>query len=269
MSVTPVVVYKVSYKDEQYIEMLKCSIDSILLHTPTAEIIIFVVGDKKIEGLPLNIKQIIITGNFNIDLPKRKYNRFGKKIEDRLGDNISYIKLFFPQLLPNYDKILYVDCDVLCLKDITPIFEQDVKFFKACSILNLNIEIYNIIKILHGIDPADNYFGTGLLLMNLKKLRNSNFTKIFFSRKNINAYFKFNEFINSRKTCWNHCESILNFFYRKYIESFSDDVQCIFIDNMVHDNYRYIKNNLGNFTFFHFPGPDKSHFFKCKDSLMN
>lgn len=95
-----------------------------------------------------------------------------------------YFRLFMPYLLTNYDKAIYLDCDLIVLGDISKLFSEDIG-------TNLVAAVRDIGMILHyytsgkkyipseyfenelmGITP-DNYFNSGVLVFNLKTFQHT------------------------------------------------------------------------------------------------
>ena len=98
----------------------------------------------------LNITIIYMDGRYN-----------NVKINNYLNE-IAYYRLSLGELLPNINKIIYLDSDVLVYKDLTNLFNTN---FNGHMILSRkmpkDLKIKKIFKI-----------NTGVLLLNLKKMRN-------------------------------------------------------------------------------------------------
>lgn len=68
--------------------------------------------------------------------------------------NATQLRLFLHEIV-QVDKVLYLDCDTIVVGDISPIFEYEPEYIGACNLFGFN---------------------AGVLLLNLKNLRNSNFS---------------------------------------------------------------------------------------------
>lgn len=85
------------------------------------------------------------------------------------------MRLYLPELLPNADKIVYIDCDMVVLTDIAQLYSIQLgeSLFAACK----DTEINNFSKKRttyykkHNIN-IDNYFCAGIMIINLLELRN-------------------------------------------------------------------------------------------------
>ena len=107
-------------------------------------------------------------------------------------DNSNYLtsaaifKFDISNILSDYDKILYIDCDTIILKDLTELFNIDingyyaavVKDFIATEILKPHLDL--------GIKD---YFNSGVMLLNSKLLRENNVKEILldYRTKNYDA----------------------------------------------------------------------------------
>lgn len=91
----------------------------------------------------------------------------------------SLLKFFLPIIFKNFDKILYIDGDTLIVKDLSKLYFSDIDGFYAGVIRDLPQCISD--KQFFGIDDA--YFNSGVLLLNLKKMRIDNITKKLVNKK--------------------------------------------------------------------------------------
>lgn len=86
----------------------------------------------------------------------------------------TYYRLFIASLFPQYDKIIYLDCDLVVLGDISELYFVEL----GDNILGAAPEMYVrstdefrlYAKNALGVDP-DTYVNAGVLLMNLKEFR--------------------------------------------------------------------------------------------------
>ena len=96
----------------------------------------------------------------------------------------TYYRFFLPQIFPNLDKVLYLDADTMIMKDISPLFNIDINGYylgvthdceivRASNFIGTKYSNY-FIKTLN-VDPS-NYFQAGVMLVNLKKIREDNIT---------------------------------------------------------------------------------------------
>lgn len=95
-----------------------------------------------------------------------------------------YFRLFIAEMFPQYDKGIYVDSDILLLGDIGELFDTDIgdNLIGACYDHSIeNVEPFcRYIREAVGLDDKG-YINSGVLLLNLKKLREVSFADKFLS----------------------------------------------------------------------------------------
>ena len=110
--------------------------------------------EKRFDNCKINF---IVMGN--------EYGTFSTA-KGRLS-SVAYYRLSLPSVLPNVDKILWLDCDTLVRKDLTPLFSIDMT-----GLYFLGFQDYRRFKVFE--HPDDRYVCSGILLMNLEKMREDN-----------------------------------------------------------------------------------------------
>lgn len=92
---------------------------------------------------------------------------------DRYPETIYYRLLAQDYLPADLDRILYLDADILCLNDIVPLYQADLKddlYAAASHTSDANIpELVNKLRL--GNFEAESYYNSGVLLMNLPEIR--------------------------------------------------------------------------------------------------
>lgn len=103
----------------------------------------------------------------------------------------TYFRFFLPDIFPQLDKILYLDCDMLIQKDVAKLYQTNIDGFYLGAtrdlgiILNLNktkekhIEYFT--QTLNLKNPYD-YFQAGCLLFNLKEMRKDNISHLLIEK---------------------------------------------------------------------------------------
>lgn len=98
-----------------------------------------------------------------------------------------YYRIFIPSLFPDYQKILYVDCDVVFDVDVANIFENDLGD-TIFGVVNDEVvpavkEFYEYVEGFLGVD-RNRYFNSGLLLINCEQFNKFNVEKKFIDLMN-------------------------------------------------------------------------------------
>ena len=165
--------------DSNYIKLFNICVKTVLRYNPEAHITIVSTEDL---DLPFDIVKM--------DLPKGLKHRENDRITDA-----TYLKLHLPKL--PYDKVIFMDCDMICQGSLKELWEMDCDFINLC-------ESHNYSKKQAEELGHKKYGNTGLMVMNLKELRKINFTEECFKKFDIPV------------SLWCHEESILNYsFYDK------------------------------------------------------
>lgn len=142
-----------------------------------------------------NIKKLkaLESDNFKIELTPMKANF--EVLDDRMSNRLRcdyftltiYFRLFIPAMFPEYDKGIYIDSDVVLTDDIAKLFDTDIgdNFIGACNDLSI-ADIPPLVAYTEnavGVKGKE-YINSGVLLMNLKKMRECDFEGHFLNLLN-------------------------------------------------------------------------------------
>ncbi len=103
-----------------------------------------------------------------------------ERIKDKLHmrdyyTNTTYFRFFVPKMFPQYDKALYLDCDVIIADDISKLYNHNILNNYVGAIVEevmTQVDVFGTYaEKLCGI-RRDKFFNAGVLVMNLKKMRN-------------------------------------------------------------------------------------------------
>lgn len=100
-----------------------------------------------------------------------------------VGLRLLYYRLLTPELLPQYDKAIYIDVDVLFKKDLSEVFNIDISGYECAAV---PVELNSDKMICHKYFPENKnkyIYISSFLVMNLKLMREKNRTKISRSYK--------------------------------------------------------------------------------------
>lgn len=172
--------------DENYVEMAKLSIGSVLKFNPQARIII-------VSQEPIDI------GYENITFDITPYN-WRHRPDDRFGDSV-YLKLFLPRLhlQLKIDKCIYIDADTLCQGSLQELWDMQCNYINA---VESHLNARNQLDILN----IKQYAFTGMMVMNLEMLHNDCFLQKCFE-----------VMWNIEVPLWCHDETIINYAFNKNI----------------------------------------------------
>lgn len=137
--------------------------------------------------------QSLQTENFKIELMPIRANM--EALDDRMSNRLRcdyftltiYFRLFIPSMFPQYDKGIYIDSDIVLTDDIAKLFDIDIgeNYIGACNDLSI-ADIPPLVAYTEkavGVN-AKEYINSGVLLMNLKKMRDDDLEGHFLSLLN-------------------------------------------------------------------------------------
>ena len=94
-----------------------------------------------------------------------------------------YFRLFIPDLFPQFDKAIYLDCDVVLLEDIANLYDIQIGDNYIGAVADQAVaqvpQFREYTKNALDIE-ADYYFNSGVIVLNLQRLRAINFYKAFY-----------------------------------------------------------------------------------------
>lgn len=106
-------------------------------------------------------------------------NVFTSAYEIRGITSCTYYRLIIPEIIKEYDKILYSDVDVIFRDDLTCFYQIDIEnYYYAgvdnCSFIRPDVQMY--LKKELGLDYKKGYFYAGNLIINSKLIRETGIT---------------------------------------------------------------------------------------------
>jgi lipopolysaccharide biosynthesis glycosyltransferase len=122
-------------------------------------------------------------------------NEFGEAAVHMHFSKSTYFRLALDRLLPGLDKVLYLDCDMIVLEDISKLFQLDISNYAiaAChdyimsAFCEINVKSHSstgsldskkyLMEYLSMGKSWEKYFQAGVLLLNLEKIRRLKLTE--------------------------------------------------------------------------------------------
>lgn len=97
---------------------------------------------------------------------------------------VTYYRLFIASLFPEYDKIVYLDCDLVVLGDISKLYDiplgDNILGAAPEQYVQSTPEFRRYADVALGVDP-DDYVNAGVLVINLKEFRKNGIEEKFVS----------------------------------------------------------------------------------------
>lgn len=204
--------------DKNYEELAKVSIASYREHNPKAKIII-------VSEYPVP-QEVGYDKNIILKLTRQFRNR---GTGDRIS-NAAYFKIFLTEL--PYKKILFVDADTLCQKNLNELYEMQCSYINIC-------EGHNFSKRQALAIGNKRYGNTGVMLMNLDNLRRIGFTE---------KCLKVEENFPTPITGWQHDETCINVAMRDKLNFIDQKFNCCHnrkYNNPIKESDAYIIHYVG------------------------
>lgn len=174
--------------DNSYVPYLSCAIKSIIENSSNNyNYKIFVLYEGLTEE---NIKKISKLQNENTKIEFKEMKKGLEAITDRVENRLRcdyftltiYFRIFIPEMFPEYDKGIYIDSDIIVLGDISNLYNIEL----GDNLLGASTDysIQDIPELVYYTENAvgvkgKDYINSGVLLMNLKKLREKELSKNF------------------------------------------------------------------------------------------
>lgn len=135
----------------------------------------------------------LATENFKIECMPMRAGL--ESITDRMSNRLRcdyftltiYFRLFIPTMFPELDKCIYIDSDVVLRGDLAELYDIDIgdNLIGACADRSV-VEVPPLARYMENAVGVDkySYINSGVLLMNLKKLREVEFDRHFLTLLN-------------------------------------------------------------------------------------
>ncbi len=175
--------------DDGYIPFLAVTLTSIKKYAnPAREYAISILNTGISEEHRTRIKSSLEREGFKIDFfdISRQVEKISKKLHTRdYYSKTTYYRLFIPELYPELEKALYLDCDLVLCSDVAELYDVELgdNLVGAISdgFVSCVPRLHGYVTERIGVQNPEDYFNAGVLLMNLKEMRKAFFEKKFVS----------------------------------------------------------------------------------------
>lgn len=232
--------------NDNYITGSIALLNSFFANNPGNHNIFVIFSNLNVTNI-LKIRKIIKKYNSNLILKRITTELFSKiKLSCHFTTEILY-KFLIPDLIPvEYEKVLYLDSDMLVLRSLKEIYEiNDYEFCAVKSIVNTEIKEY-VSSI--NLDP-DNYFNTGVILFNLKEIHNSK-NNYYIYKNYINSNYKYldQDIFNKINQIYNNFKILdKNYNYQIFWYSEHNNLKDIYVLHFIGDVKPWMPNYINPF----------------------
>lgn len=171
--------------DDNYVPFLDVTIRSLIANASRDYKYHIVVLNTGLDSSKTDKFKELEDENFRIEFKNISYAI--KDIEHKLPIEshfglACYYRLFIQSLFPEYDKILYLDCDITVLGDVSELYNIDLEDNYIAGVIEnwiLHSEVFShYTKEAVGIESKD-YINSGIMVMDLAKLRENKIEEQF------------------------------------------------------------------------------------------
>ena len=192
--------------DENYAPYMATAMQSVMENACKEQKYIFIILHKtlKEETLEKLRQQVSAYPYFSIEFinVSKEFEKFSLSIGNIGSWTVeTYFRLITPWSLEKFDKIIYMDCDIVCNSDISYIYNIDIGNNLIAGVPDIpQISIFNNrnyrgdfkSSIIEKLDKPVNYINAGFIIMNLKEFRNK-FALDYLINLAQNARYKFHD----------------------------------------------------------------------------
>ena len=172
--------------DDNYIPYLTVAIKSLIDNSSDKYFYLIYIFHNGISVPNQNVVRKFNNNNVKIQFinVKRKLSSLTKNLHlrDYYSESI-YFRLFIPSIFKDYDKVIYLDSDMVILDDVSKLYHIDLKDNLVAAVsdavvaLDDNLKDYVVNYV--GVDKAEDYFNSGMLVMNVKAFKDAKIEERF------------------------------------------------------------------------------------------
>lgn len=172
--------------DDGYCPFLAVAIQSMIDNSSEENVYCIKVLNTDISAE--NKRKIAKYERENVSIEFVDLNYYMQKVKDKLYtrdyySKTTYFRLFIPNLYPQYDKVLYLDSDIVILDDIAKLYNTDIGDNLVAAapddVIQFNKVFQTYAEKVVGVADYRRYFNAGILLMNLHEMRKFKFQEKF------------------------------------------------------------------------------------------
>ena len=169
--------------DNRYVRHMCVTILSILDKNPNEIITFHIVTCRLSEENSKYVSSLIMERHasvkyYDVDINILKKFSVGKLTGNPNISYAAYLRLFIQDLLPlHIDKVLYLDCDIVVVNSLTELWHKDISQYCLAALDDYGNAQESGAKRM-GLEPGFKYFNSGVMLINLQKLREIKFMEM-------------------------------------------------------------------------------------------
>jgi lipopolysaccharide biosynthesis glycosyltransferase len=173
--------------DERYLAHSAALLHSALVHRGNRELRIHYLCSPKVPQRLLDALEGMVVGAGGSLRIHRIPDEWvaGMPTWNYIGSSMWY-RFFLPDLVPDAERVLYVDADTIVADSLEPLWTIDLGAYYLGAVTNVfeQHQLHRAKKL--GLDSPEDYFNSGVLLLNLEQMRKDGSTEALaaFAREN-------------------------------------------------------------------------------------
>lgn len=167
--------------DDNYAQHIAVVIASIMAKTKE-KVCFFVINDNISSEKITKLRNTAVKLNTTVEFIAVAEEQFKNVYLSGHVSKAAYFRLALADIMPDdIEKVIYLDVDLLVCDDIKNLWQNDIKKYALAAVPDFGIMASNRLcrqkKEVIGLPKGKEYFNSGVLLINLKKWRQENYTK--------------------------------------------------------------------------------------------
>lgn len=139
--------------------------------------------------------------NFELSVKLVDIRRFaGARIYNGHLSKAAYFRLLIPEVIWEYDKCIYLDCDLIVHGDLKELYEIDLKDYYLAGVKDCHVIEDTLFELKHqqilGIPSRDKYINSGVMVMNLDSMRKDKLVGCFLEQLKEENWFEDQDVLN-------------------------------------------------------------------------
>lgn len=180
--------------NNNYVKYVSVAITSIIRHKNVENKYLIYVFHSDIT--PENQSRLMQMSSDNVHIEcidvSEKIDRALLYVDGRITEE-TYYRVLIPDILPQWDKVIYLDSDLICLSDIAPMLSIDMGTNEIAGVITVGNENRAEYTIEHLGIPSEKYINAGVLVFNNAVLRQKPFLQECYRLLKEKKYLKWHD----------------------------------------------------------------------------
>ncbi len=156
--------------DENYAAPCGVTMKSLLQNTSAPSAVHFAIFGRDLRGnTEAKLREIVQGYGATAEIRSTEAERFEELPVIEVGSLDTFTRLYAPGEFPSYERVLYIDCDVLVERDIGELFSVDLNGTIAAAVPHGPTPFVSQFKEQHGVSADVPVFNAGVLAIDPQK----------------------------------------------------------------------------------------------------